>query len=262
MSRLHYEVEPGRGPYLLLVHGIISSREQWRPNLPALSEVTRPVVVELLGHGRSPAPPELEAYHPDRYVEAFERIRIELGTERWLLLGQSLGAALTLRYALAHPERAVAHLLTNSNSAFAEPAWEGEIRPGMQRLLSEVEARGNAALERLPIHPRNSRRLPPDVKARLVAEAEHHDPRGVALSLLGTATRSGLGDRLGENRVPTLLACGTREKRFEEHRRRAEQRMPLLQVAELEAGHAVNLDAPEEFNRIAKEFFSRHATGV
>ena len=87
----HYEVHPGRGPYLLLVHGVISSREQWCLNLAELAEVSRPVVVELLGHGRSPAPAELAAYHPDRYVEAFEQIRAELGAERWIALGQSLG---------------------------------------------------------------------------------------------------------------------------------------------------------------------------
>ncbi|MEE9278600.1 MAG: alpha/beta hydrolase [Myxococcota bacterium] len=255
----HYEVHPGRGPYLLLVHGIISSREQWCLNLAELAEVSRPVVVELLGHGRSPAPAELAAYHPDRYVEAFEQIRAELGAERWIALGQSLGAALTLRYALARPQRLAAHLLTNSSSAFAEPSWEGELRPGLEALLRDVEARGMEALESMRIHPRHGRRLPPEVKARLLADAELHDPRGVALSFIGTAAKSALGDRLESNRVPTLLLCGTREKRFEAHRRRAEKRMPLLEVVELETGHAVNLEAPAEFNRLAKAFVSRHA---
>ena len=71
-----------------------------------------------------------------------------------------------------------------------------------------------------------------------------------------------MGDQLERNRVPTLLLCGAQEKRFEAHRRRAEERMPLLEVVELAAAHAVNLEAHAEFNRRAVEFVSRHARGL
>ena len=45
--QLYYDVHDGTGPYVLLVHGFLSSRAQWRPNLAALASVMRPVVVEL-----------------------------------------------------------------------------------------------------------------------------------------------------------------------------------------------------------------------
>ena len=54
----YYEVHPGEGPYALFVHGFLSSRAQWLPNLNQLSTVCRPVVVELFGHGRSTSPAE------------------------------------------------------------------------------------------------------------------------------------------------------------------------------------------------------------
>ena len=61
--KLYVEVETGgTGPYLLLVHGFLSSRAQWRPNLEGLRRFCRPVVVELWGHGRSPTPDDPEAY--------------------------------------------------------------------------------------------------------------------------------------------------------------------------------------------------------
>ena len=80
----------------------------------------RPVVVELWGHGRSSAPSDATAYHPDGYVEAFDDIRRSLGVERWWLCGYSLGAGLTIRYALTHPDRVFGHVFTNSTSAFAD----------------------------------------------------------------------------------------------------------------------------------------------
>jgi pimeloyl-ACP methyl ester carboxylesterase len=258
----YYQVREGKGPYLLLVHGMMSSRAQWLPNLSALSEVCRPVVLELYGHARSPSPESRAAYHPRHYVEVFEHIREALGVERWMILGQSLGAALTLRYALEHPERVSGQLLTNSNSAFADSQWAEQIRPAMELFLRSVESDGAAVLERMPIHPVHSRHLPADVKKALVADAKSHDPLGVALTGLETTLNSPLGDRLPENCVSTLLICGTREERFEPLRRRAESTMPRLEVAELTGGHAVNLETAGEFNRAAVEFISRHGEAI
>ena len=100
---LHHEVHGRAGPFLLLVHGLLSSRAQWRPNLAALTQHFRPVVVELLGHGRSPSPEDLDLYRPSAYVAGFEALRATLGAERWLVCGQSLGAALTLAYVCRCP---------------------------------------------------------------------------------------------------------------------------------------------------------------
>ena len=73
-SRLpHFELhDQGHGPHVMFLHGFLSSRAQWRPNLPGLTPFCRPVVVELLGHGRSPAPADPAAYTVDSYLAAFE----------------------------------------------------------------------------------------------------------------------------------------------------------------------------------------------
>ncbi|MGH6956575.1 MAG: alpha/beta fold hydrolase, partial [Caulobacteraceae bacterium] len=121
---MYVEVHEGRGPHLLLVHGICSSRAQWRPNLAALAAFSRPVVVELLGHGRSESPADPAAYSVEAYIERFEALRASLGAERWAICGQSFGAGLTLNYALEHPERISAQVFTNSASGLgpARPA--------------------------------------------------------------------------------------------------------------------------------------------
>ena len=119
-SDLYWEVHRGNGLYLLMVHGFLSSRAQWMPNIEALSEKATPVVVELLGHGRSGGPKSPDAYHPDEYVKMFEEIRRRLGIDTWFVCGQSLGACLTLRYALTHPDRINAQIFTNTVAGFAE----------------------------------------------------------------------------------------------------------------------------------------------
>jgi 2-succinyl-6-hydroxy-2,4-cyclohexadiene-1-carboxylate synthase len=256
-AALHYEVHEGSGPPLLLVHGMLSSRAQWDTNLTALRRVASPVVVELLGHGRSPTPDDPAAYHPEAYVDAFERIRGELGEARWLVCGQSLGAALTLRYALRQPERVIAQVFTNSTSSLADATWSERSRRGMERLAAQVARDGAAAIERMPVHPRHSRRLPPEVRDALVAEAARHSPQGVVRTGLYTVPESSVRDAISQIRTPTLLVRGTRERGFAGHARFAHQHLPGLESAEFDAGHAVNIEVGADFDRVVLEFFSR-----
>ena len=242
---------------LLLVHGMLSSRAQWAPNLPALCKVSRPVVVELLGHGRSASPESPLAYHPDTYVEAFEQIRSELGEDRWFVCGQSLGAALTLRYALRCSDRILAQVFTNSNSALAEQGWAEPVRRAMEQLAEQVALDGQAALERMPVHPRHSRRIAAENRDELVADAALHSPEGVARTGLYTVPESSVRDSIGQTRVPTLLVLGTREQRFQSHASFVRAELPGLEVAELDAGHAVNMEASLGFDRAVTDFLSR-----
>lgn len=255
--RLYSEVHGERGPHLLLLHGMLASRAQWEPNLPALARVCRPVVVELLGHGRSPSPDDPACYSPAAYVGELERIRQELGAERWFVCGTSLGAAITLRYALDHPERVVGHAFTNSNSALADAAWVEQTRAAMQGFLTLVEARGLEALEQLPVHPRHARRLAPEIKQALVADARLHSPGGVARTAVYTVVESSVRSRVASSRVPMLLLHGTRERRFAEAARHARQSIPGLEVVSLDAGHAVNLEAQAEFDAALAGFVLR-----
>ena len=67
------------------------------------------------------------------------------------------------------------------------------------------------------------------------------------------------GDRISQNRVPSLLVVGKREERFRVQVERARSIMPQLEVRELEAGHAVNLEAADDFNGLVVPFLARHA---
>ena len=253
---MHVEVGEGRGPYLLLVHGICSSRAQWRPNLAGLSESCRPVVVELLGHGRSEGPDEPEPYRVAAYIDRFEAIRRSLGAERWAICGQSFGAGLTLGYALAHPERILGQAFTNSNSALAV-RHDGAREAQRLARLAGFEGRGRGALEAMPFYPKRSGRLAPDVEAELLRDAELISLRGVAQALRYTSPDLSVADRFGETRVPTLLVNGRREKTFQPARDAALAALPCLEVVDLEGGHPVNLDCPEGFNAAVRDFLGR-----
>jgi len=254
MQPLHFETHGGVGPHLLLVHGFLMSRAQWLPNLDALSQVCRPVIVELLGHGRSSAPSNASSYHPDAYVAAFDEIRRSLGAERWWLCGYSLGAGLTIRYALTHPECVFGHAFTNSTSAFADTEQTDAWKNGSADAATKIEAGGLDAIERMPVHPRHAKRLPRELYNALMVDAARLDPLGIANALRHTNPNATIRARVGENTRPSLLVCGSAETRFAPHREFARTRMPNLSIVDLPVGHGVNMEDAPGFNRALIDF--------
>jgi pimeloyl-ACP methyl ester carboxylesterase len=254
---LHVEVHPGAGPPLLLVHGICSSRAQWRPNLAALAAFSTPVVVELLGHGRSQSPPDPAEYRVEAYIDRFEQIRRDLGAARWAICGQSFGAGLTLNYALACPDRISAQIFTNSGSGLG-PSRAPLSDEARDHHIATVESRGRSVLEAMAFYPKPTGRLAPEVEDELVRDAELISLGGIARSTAVTAPGLSATDRLGQIRAPTLLVNGRREKRFQPLRDMAAKALPGLEVVDLEGGHPVNLDCADGFNAAAAEFLGRH----
>ena len=226
-----WRVHEGNGPHLLLVHGFLSSRSQWLLNLDALAEGCTPVTVELFGHHDSPSPEDPACYEPSYYVRAFEAIRAELGVERWFLLGYSMGAGLTLRYALDHPDRVIGHLFTNSTSGLADAEGQAALRKNADASAARIRAGGQSAMHRIPVHPKHGWRLPKPVYEALVADAAHHDPEGVAGTIGITIPEISQRARLSENSRPACMIWGAKEKRFAAMAEYAAAHMPHLTVA-------------------------------
>jgi 2-succinyl-6-hydroxy-2,4-cyclohexadiene-1-carboxylate synthase len=251
---MHVEVHGSGGkPHLLLVHGICSSRAQWRPNLESLAEVATPVVIELLGHGRSESPSDPDAYTVEAYIERFEALRSQLGVRQWAVCGQSFGAGLTMNYALACPDRVRRQIFTNSNSALRAPA------PPLSRYDQLIRAaafvkRGRAGLEAMAFYPKRTGRLAPKIEDELVHDAERISLSGMALTIAVTVGGLSVADRLADIATPTLLVNGRREKVFQAARDLAAASIREIEIVDLEGGHPVNLDCAEAFNAAVKDF--------
>lgn len=241
---------------MLLLHGMLSSRFQWAPNLAALSSRTRPVLLELWGHGRSPTPALDTDYSVEAYVAEFERIRVLMGVPEVLMAGQSFGAGLAMHYAIRHPQRVRALVITNSISAFNNPDEDGT-RQARERMAREIEAGGAKAVRALPMHPRHAKRIPQDLKAQLVAAADAVDPVAVARSMRLTAPQSSVAGLLHHIACPVLLVNGRYEAGFQKYRDFAAAGIVRCEVADLPAGHAVNLEAATAFDQAVFDFLSK-----
>ncbi|HEV8641150.1 MAG TPA: alpha/beta fold hydrolase [Methylomirabilota bacterium] len=99
---LHYVVE-GRGPAVVLVHGLGGFAESWRHNFDALAQRATVYAVDLPGFGRSAKP--FAQYNLAFFAAALHGFLEALGVHHASLVGHSLGGAFVLTYALTHPAR-------------------------------------------------------------------------------------------------------------------------------------------------------------
>ncbi|MBN2060461.1 MAG: alpha/beta hydrolase [Deltaproteobacteria bacterium] len=249
-TALYYEVHGEQGPFLLLVHGMLSSRAQWIHNLDALKNFCRPVIIELFGHGRSSSPENPRDYTPENYVLEFEKIRKELDVKKWFICGQSLGASLTLRYALDHPEHIAGQIFTNSHSGLSDVRSDRD--PDM--LIRRIKEQGRKVIDEFPFHPSKGRNLPEEIRKALLDDVKKVTIEGFRDTSLYTITKSGILPLLPATRVPTLLIAGRFEKSFVPLIRVAEKTIPGLELLLLDGGHAVNIHDADGFNQAAKRF--------
>jgi pimeloyl-ACP methyl ester carboxylesterase len=97
----------GEGQPVVLCHGITASRGYVVHGSRALERAGHRVITyDARGHGESDPAPEGEGYGYPWLVEDLERVvDSEVGEERFVLAGHSMGAHTVVAYALAHPER-------------------------------------------------------------------------------------------------------------------------------------------------------------
>jgi pimeloyl-ACP methyl ester carboxylesterase len=99
---LHYLVE-GRGPAVVLLHGLGGFAQSWRHTIDALATRATVFALDLPGYGRSAKP--RAAYRLGYFARALHGFLDALGVGQASLIGHSLGGSVAVTYALTHPVR-------------------------------------------------------------------------------------------------------------------------------------------------------------
>jgi pimeloyl-ACP methyl ester carboxylesterase len=110
--------EEGRGPALLLVHGMAGSSATWEPVLDGLAEHCTVIAPDLLGHGTSAKP--RGDYSLGAYASGLRDLLLALGHETATVIGQSLGGGIAMQFAYQFPERCERLVLVSSGGLGSE----------------------------------------------------------------------------------------------------------------------------------------------
>ena len=105
-------------PPIILLHGSCSNSAFWFPEIMALSNNFRVYAVDIIGEAGNS-----EEYRPDLSSDAFalwmKDVLGALGVERTVLIGNSLGGWMALKFATAYPEH-VSRLILVASSGLAQ----------------------------------------------------------------------------------------------------------------------------------------------
>ena len=102
---IDYEVT-GEGPAVVLLHGFPDSGRLWRRQVPALAEAGFSVIVpDMRGYGRSDKPAEVAAYTMDLLAGDVLAVMSDAGAERAHVVGHDWGAGVAWATALFAAER-------------------------------------------------------------------------------------------------------------------------------------------------------------
>ncbi|MFN7148034.1 MAG: alpha/beta fold hydrolase [Microthrixaceae bacterium] len=160
--RLVYDDYGDGDRVVVYLHGLLLDAELNRGIAEALTaQGNRVVLLDLLGHGRSDRPTHASEYRIDRYADQVFALLDELGVERAVLGGLSLGANVSLFAATQQPDRVRGLVLEMPVMEWAVPAAALLFVPMLLaahygRPAMSVTSAAARRLPRTPFRPLNS----------------------------------------------------------------------------------------------------------
>jgi pimeloyl-ACP methyl ester carboxylesterase len=256
----------GRGPLVVLIHGITGNSQQWDEVMPLLAERYSVVAPDLLGHGRSAKP--RGDYSLGAYAVGIRDLLIALGHRRATVVGHSLGGGIAMQFSYEYPVFCERLVLVSSGGLGrrVHPLLQAATLPGAEVVLPlitspPVIAAASAVAKRLG---RLGLQLGPDLAemGRGYASLADTGARQAFLHSLRAVIEPG-GQRVSARdrlylaeMVPSLVVWGGADPLIPvEHAAIAQREMPgsRLEIFE-DAGHFPFLEEPERFAEVLGRF--------
>jgi 2-succinyl-6-hydroxy-2,4-cyclohexadiene-1-carboxylate synthase len=258
----------GTGRPFVLLHGFTGASTSWQFMAAALAERAQPIAIDIVGHGRSDSPPEVDRYRMRPAVDDLVAALVSTGHDSGAVwLGYSLGARVALQVAVHRPEAVTALILESGSPGLAGPDERAARVASDEALADRIEREGLEAFvdywQSIPLWD-SQQRLPAEVHAALRRQRLANDPVGLANSLrgMGTGAQDPLHDRLAAVAVPTLLVTGALDLKFTQIAAEMAVAMPRAETCVIpEAGHAAHLEQPAAFQAAVFAFLDRLDAG-
>lgn len=136
--KIHYRDEGlPDGDVLVLTHGFAASLHTWEPWVERLAGDYRIISLDLPGHGLS-RNPIASKMNPGYFGETIAEMTMQLGIDKFVLVGNSMGGATAWQFALEYPDRLEGLVLV---AASGWPNEGDEDQPLIFRLLGNPVAR-------------------------------------------------------------------------------------------------------------------------
>lgn len=247
--------ESGKGPVVVLLHGIGSNSKTWAAQLDDLSEHYRVIAWDAPGYGESTC---LEVSSPvlEDYADALKDFLNALGIDAAHFVGHSFGGAILAVFASRYPGKVQGLILADSTRGGGVLA-EAERKARLKARLEALEMLGPAGMAKARAPKLVSKNASPELVKEIQSIMTEIRPDGfrdaaLALSLADT-TRA-----LQEVVSPAFVLCGEEDGITPVDE--SKSICGLLTNGQLElipdAGHASHQEKPSCYNKAVLRFLA------
>ena len=233
---------------IVFVHGVGMLGVVWQPQLNYFSNSYQTLAYDLLGHGKSPMPPE--GVSLDDYVERLNDLVEFLEVSTFYLVGHSMGAIISVAFALKYPNKVVA--LTPLNMVFnrTDKAQLEALDRANQVLRNNQILNVEKTLDRWFRHSHNNRSKN-IIEVRKWLEQSSPQGYGLTYRLFALSDKVFL-NKLSQLRCPVLYLTGDDDPNSTpEMSRKMAELTPLGEFVSVEdEAHMMSYIAPNKVNPI------------
>jgi pimeloyl-ACP methyl ester carboxylesterase len=265
--KLWYE-ETGAGQPIVFVHEFAADHRSWEPQMRHFGQRYRCITYSARGYPPSDVPEKAESYSQNRATDDIASVMDHLKIDKAHIVGLSMGGFATLHFGFRHPKRALSLVVAGCGYG-AEKDQQSKFRSEVETVAKTLTEQGMAKFaEKYAYGPTR-------------VQFENKDPRGFAQfkkelgehSALGSAnTQVGvqgqrpslydLTDKMRALTIPTLILTGDEDWPCLTPSVLMKREIPSAALAVMpNCGHTINIEDPDQFNRIVGDFIIQVEAG-
>ena len=245
---------------VLLLHGFTGSLEDWRDIYTNLDERFNYVGIDLIGHGKSDSPTEIENYEAESLVIQIENVLDHLSVKKVILLGYSMGGRVALNFAVSHPQKIKGLILESTSAGIKNEKDRIERIESDEELASYIEENGTEKFAERWMDQdifNTQRRFSDEKLQKIRNRIAQNSKTGLANTLrgFGAGKISYLVENLNLIQCPVLLIAGELDTKYCELNAELVHKIPNAKhIVIKNAGHNTHLEEKDRFNRVVKDY--------
>ena len=250
--------------FVFLLHGFTGSTNDWKEIIPLLSNNFSYVAIDLIGHGKSDAPNELEHYKTPSMIAQLDDIFRHFTKERFILMGYSMGGRAALSYAAQYPDKLSGLILESTSAGIVDEKLRNERILHDEQVIEIIEKKSLEEFFKFWMSQdlfSTLKSIPEEKLSKAKAAKLRNNKIGLINSLggFGTGVMLPLHDKLDYIKCKTLLITGEMDSKFSNINRELREKI-INSRHEIvkDSGHIVHFEKPEEFVKVV----NGHLTGV
>ena len=265
--KLYFE-ETGSGTPIIFVHEFAGDHRAWETQMRHFGQRYRAITYAARGYPPSDVPDDVAKYSQARAADDIAAVLTHLGIAKAHVVGLSMGGFATLHFGFLHADRALSLVVAGCGYG-AEKGQRDNFRAEVDAVAAFLDEQGiEAFAAKYAYGPTR-------------VQFENKDPRGFAEFRQQLAEHSALGARntqLGVQKerpslydleeqmkaltVPTLVLTGDEDWPCLQPALLMKQMIPTAALSVMpNCGHTINIEDPDQFNRLVGEFIVQVDSG-